>query len=393
MQQRLPAQQCGRFGNGHPNIVPYQTFRTRDGDIILACGNDNLFGKFCAVADCAELAQDPRFATNAKRVENRAELTARLGEIFGKRTTREWVDALEAAGVPNGPINNLAQVFAEPQVVARGVKIEMDHPTAGKVPLVASPMKFSGTPLGRQQFDERRLERCTAGAGEQLGRRAGGQHTPCVHGHQLVETTGLLHVGRGHQHGHAGPDAEEAQYLGALPGRVEVGDCDGRARALACCIAEASVEEIAAVPGIGPELAARIREHLAQRDLTHVTVSVAALAKLRAYQARMGWRFKWLSSAGSDFNRDFGVSFRADEIASRAPLYNFGSQPFGVEEAPGVSVFARTGPGEIFLTYQCFSRGLDALNPAYQLLDLVPKGRDEGGQGMAWLRRRDEYGK
>ena len=136
-----------------------------------------------------------------------------------------------------------------------------------------------------------------------------------------------------------------------------------------------------------------IREHLAQRDLTHVTVSVAALAKLRAYQARMGWRFKWLSSAGSDFNRDFGVSFRADEIASRAPLYNFGSQPFGVEEAPGVSVFARTGPGEIFLTYQCFSRGLDALNPAYQLLDLVPKGRDEGGQGMAWLRRRDEYGK
>jgi len=137
----------GRLGNAHPNIVPYQTFRTSDGDIILACGNDNLFSKFCAAADCQELAQDSRFATNAKRVENRAELTARLGEIFGKRTTRAWVDALEAAGVPNGPINNLAQVFAEPQVIARGVKIEMDHPTAGKVPLVASPMRFSATPV------------------------------------------------------------------------------------------------------------------------------------------------------------------------------------------------------------------------------------------------------
>jgi len=134
-----------------------------------------------------------------------------------------------------------------------------------------------------------------------------------------------------------------------------------------------------------------IVEHLAQRDVAHVTISIAPLAKLRAYQARMGWRFKWLSSARCDFNRDFGVSFTPQEIASRTPAYNFGTLPFGVEEAPGVSVFARTGPGEIFLTYQCFSRGLDALNPAYQLLDLVPKGRDEGGEGMQWLRRRDEY--
>ena len=137
----------GRIGNAHPNIVPYQTFKTADGDIILACGNDNLFRKFCEVAGCQHLAKDERFATNGKRVENRAVLTPLLADVFAKRTTREWVDALEAAGVPNGPINNLKQVFEEPQVIARGVKIELEHPTAGRVPLVASPMRFSATPL------------------------------------------------------------------------------------------------------------------------------------------------------------------------------------------------------------------------------------------------------
>jgi len=137
----------GRLGNAHPNIVPYQTFRTSDGDIILACGNDNLFNKFCELAGCQALAKDPRFATNAKRVENRVEITAQLNAVFAKRTTRDWVDALEQAGVPNGPINNLKQVFEEPQVIARGVRIEMEHPTAGKVPLVASPMRFSATPV------------------------------------------------------------------------------------------------------------------------------------------------------------------------------------------------------------------------------------------------------
>jgi crotonobetainyl-CoA:carnitine CoA-transferase CaiB-like acyl-CoA transferase len=136
-----------RLGNSHPNIVPYQTFRTKDGDIILACGNDNLFKKFCEVANCTELASDPRFATNGKRVENRAALTPLLDEIFTRRTTQEWVAALEGAGVPNGPINNLQQVFEEPQVVARKLRIELDHPTAGRVPLVASPMRFSATPI------------------------------------------------------------------------------------------------------------------------------------------------------------------------------------------------------------------------------------------------------
>ena len=137
----------GRIGNLHPNIVPYQPFRAKDGDVILACGNDNLYRKFCEAAGCMELAADARFASNGKRVENRKELTRLLGQIFQKRTKKEWVELLEAAGVPNGPINDIAQVFAEPQVQARGLKIELEHAVAGKLPMVASPMRFSGTPL------------------------------------------------------------------------------------------------------------------------------------------------------------------------------------------------------------------------------------------------------
>jgi formyl-CoA transferase len=136
-----------RLGNAHPNIVPYQTFKTADGDVILACGNDNLFRKFCEVAKCQHLATDERFATNGKRVENRAELTALLNDIFRARTTHEWTEALEAAGVPNGPINTLEEVFREPQAVARGLKIEIPHPLAGKVALIRSPMRFSETQL------------------------------------------------------------------------------------------------------------------------------------------------------------------------------------------------------------------------------------------------------
>jgi crotonobetainyl-CoA:carnitine CoA-transferase CaiB-like acyl-CoA transferase len=136
-----------RIGNLHPNIVPYQPFHTADGEVIIACGNDNLYRKFCEAAGCPQLAGDARFATNGKRVENRAELTRLLQEIFSRRPTQEWLELLEAAGVPNGPINNVAQVFEEPQVRARGVRVELDHPAAGKLPTVASPMRFSGTPL------------------------------------------------------------------------------------------------------------------------------------------------------------------------------------------------------------------------------------------------------
>ena len=136
-----------RSGNVHPNIVPYQPFHTADGDVIIACGNDNLFRKFCEVADCRQLAEDPRFATNADRVRNRAAIEPLIHEVTRRRTTREWVKALEAAGVPCGPINNLREVFEEPQVKARRMLRELPHPTAGHVPQVVSPMNFSATPL------------------------------------------------------------------------------------------------------------------------------------------------------------------------------------------------------------------------------------------------------
>jgi crotonobetainyl-CoA:carnitine CoA-transferase CaiB-like acyl-CoA transferase len=136
-----------RIGNLHPNIVPYQPFRAADGELILACGNDNQYRKFCEAAGRPELATDPRFATNGKRVENRAELTRLLAEVFAGKRKQEWLELLEAAGIPNGPINDVAQVYAEPQVKARGVRIELEHAAAGALPLVASPMRFSGTPL------------------------------------------------------------------------------------------------------------------------------------------------------------------------------------------------------------------------------------------------------
>ncbi|MGQ0544634.1 MAG: CaiB/BaiF CoA transferase family protein [Betaproteobacteria bacterium] len=136
-----------RLGNAHPNIVPYGAYRTADGAVIIACGNDNLFGKFCEVAHCPELAKDPRFAANAGRVENRSALDAIIGPLIERRTTRQWVEALEAAGVPNGPINTLEEVFREPQAIARGLRFELPHPAGGKVALVRSPMRFSATPV------------------------------------------------------------------------------------------------------------------------------------------------------------------------------------------------------------------------------------------------------
>jgi len=135
------------LGNAHPNIVPYQTFKTADGAIILACGNDNLFKKFCELAECTHLAQDPQYATNGERVKNREELTRLLNLVFLKHTTKEWVKLLDEGGVANGPINKIEEVFQEPQVQARGMQIELPHAVAGKVTLVASPMKFSETPI------------------------------------------------------------------------------------------------------------------------------------------------------------------------------------------------------------------------------------------------------
>ncbi len=136
-----------RAGNAHPNIAPYQTFATADGHLILAVGNDAQFRRYCELAGCAELADDARFASNRARVENRAGLIPLLEPLMKRRTTREWIEALEAAGVPCGPINRLDEVFADPQVRHRGLRLEMAHPAAGRVPLVASPLRFSTTPV------------------------------------------------------------------------------------------------------------------------------------------------------------------------------------------------------------------------------------------------------
>ncbi|MCY1288358.1 Acetyl-CoA:oxalate CoA-transferase [compost metagenome] len=136
-----------RLGNSHPNIVPYQDFPTADGNMILAIGNDSQFRKFCEVAGLTALAGDPRFATNAARVANRAELIPLLRQATVFRSTAEWIALLEAAGVPCGPINSLAEVFEDPQVKARGLRLELPHALAGSVPQVASPLRLSASPV------------------------------------------------------------------------------------------------------------------------------------------------------------------------------------------------------------------------------------------------------
>ncbi|MCH4872152.1 CaiB/BaiF CoA transferase family protein [Pseudomonas sp. TMW22091] len=136
-----------RLGNAHPNIVPYQDFPTADGDFILTVGNDSQFRKFAAVAGRAEWADDPRFSTNKLRVANRRELVPLIRQATVFKTTAEWVAQLEAVGVPCGPINDLAQVFADPQVRARGLALELPHVLAGLAPQVASPIRLSRTPV------------------------------------------------------------------------------------------------------------------------------------------------------------------------------------------------------------------------------------------------------
>jgi predicted dithiol-disulfide oxidoreductase (DUF899 family) len=134
--------------------------------------------------------------------------------------------------------------------------------------------------------------------------------------------------------------------------------------------------------------------HLNQRDVGFAAISRAPLAKLQAFAGRFGWSFPWMSSADSDFNFDFCVSFTPGQIASGQVSYNFGKHKAYGSEMPGISVFAKTPDGTIFHTYSCYARGLDMLNTAYHYLDLVPKGRDEAGlpYSMAWLRHQDQYG-
>jgi crotonobetainyl-CoA:carnitine CoA-transferase CaiB-like acyl-CoA transferase len=139
-----------RWGNAHANVVPYQVFACSDGHIILAIGNDSQFRKFCEVAATPDLAVDKRFATNADRLRNREALIPLLERIVAQRPRDQWVAQLEEAGVPCGPINNIAQVFENPQVQFRGMKLSVPHPLAGETPLVASPIRLSDTPVDYQ---------------------------------------------------------------------------------------------------------------------------------------------------------------------------------------------------------------------------------------------------
>jgi predicted dithiol-disulfide oxidoreductase (DUF899 family) len=130
--------------------------------------------------------------------------------------------------------------------------------------------------------------------------------------------------------------------------------------------------------------------HLAQRDVTFLAVSRAPLAEIERFRTRMGWQFKWVSSYGTDFNRDFGVTFMPEEIEKGEADYNYGRAAPG-EEMPGVSVFYRDDAGQVFHTYSRYGRGVEVMMHTYNLLDLTPKGRDENGRAMAWVRHHDRY--
>ena len=136
----------------------------------------------------------------------------------------------------------------------------------------------------------------------------------------------------------------------------------------------------------------KIIVHLNHRDVTMVAASRAPYSKLAAYQKRMGWNFKWVSSGGTDFNFDYHVSFTPEDEANKKALFNYKMQDPDSSDREGASIFYKDAEGNIFHTYSTYARGIDMVNTAYHYLDLVPKGRDEGKTGPSWLRRRDEYG-
>ena len=138
----------------------------------------------------------------------------------------------------------------------------------------------------------------------------------------------------------------------------------------------------------------RMIPHLAARDTTLIAIARAPLPKLEAFKKRMGWTFDWLSSVGSDFNFDYAVSFTPDQIKSGAKVYNFGTSGFGIEEAPGISVFYRDDAGGVFHTYSSYGRGVEVMMGTYGMLDLLPKGRDErdaNNNRIRWVRHHDRY--
>jgi crotonobetainyl-CoA:carnitine CoA-transferase CaiB-like acyl-CoA transferase len=136
-----------RLGNSHPNMVPYQVFRCKAGDIIVAVGNDTQYVAFCKVIGKPELATDPRFVTVAQRSLNRGALVPLIAQVMLTRPMSEWVACMEAANVPCGPINNLEQVFEDPQVRHRQMKLTLPHPVGGEIPNLANPIRFSDTPI------------------------------------------------------------------------------------------------------------------------------------------------------------------------------------------------------------------------------------------------------
>jgi crotonobetainyl-CoA:carnitine CoA-transferase CaiB-like acyl-CoA transferase len=136
-----------RLGNAHPNIVPYQSFVARDGHLIVAVGNDAQFRRYCQVIGAPELADDGRFRSNRDRVHNREQLVPLLQVKMLERSKGEWIALLEAANVPAGPINSVAEVFAEPQIQARGMQVKMPHALNPDLQLVGNPIKLSRTPV------------------------------------------------------------------------------------------------------------------------------------------------------------------------------------------------------------------------------------------------------
>jgi formyl-CoA transferase len=142
----ISGEEAQRYGNGHPNIVPYQAFRTRNGYIVVACGNDRLYQALCHLLGRNDLATDPRFATNPQRVRNRQELVPILQQEFLQLDTEDWLPQLRTAGIPCGPINTVSQIFNDPQIQARNFVWECQHPTAGPIKLSGSPIHLSETP-------------------------------------------------------------------------------------------------------------------------------------------------------------------------------------------------------------------------------------------------------
>lgn len=136
-----------RMGNGHPSIVPYQAFEAADGHVILAVGNDAQFARFCVIAEHPEWRDDPRFARNADRVRNRETLVPLIASVMRNRPRGDWLAALETAGIPCSPVNAIDEVFADPQVRARGLQVAIDHPEQDALPMVASPLRLSATPV------------------------------------------------------------------------------------------------------------------------------------------------------------------------------------------------------------------------------------------------------